>query len=176
MNSKVLNIILMCIIAAILVVVVAIAFFTFSNHDVQPLPMNAELNVVANVEEQNVIENVVVEQPENLPTLSNKGEIAKTRSVYTDVNFKTVTVPAGYAIIADSPSINDGMVISDVANDDLDNSKEGNQFVWIPVETPVLDVSKLDNEIDINDAISESVSNKKYPMALKLADGQGSSL
>lgn len=77
--------------------------------------MNAELNVVANVEEQNVIENVVVEQPENLPTLSNKGEIAKTRSVYTDVNFKTVTVPAGYAIIADSPSINDGMVISDVA-------------------------------------------------------------
>lgn len=171
MNSKVLNIILMCIIAAILVVVVAIAFFTFSNHDAQPLPMNAELNVVANVEEQNVIENVVVEQPENLPTLSNKGEIAKTRSVYTDVNFKTVTVPAGYAIIADSPSINDGMVISDVANDDLDNSKEGNQFVWIPVETPVLDVSKLDNEIDINDAISESVSNKKYPMALKLADG-----
>ena len=90
MNSKVLNIILMCIIAAILVVVVAIAFFTFSNHDVQPLPMNAELNVVANVEEQNVIENVVVEQPENLPTLSNKGEIAKTRSVYTDVNFLTV--------------------------------------------------------------------------------------
>ena len=171
MNSKVLNIILMCIIAAILVVVVTIAFFTFSNHDVQPLPMNAELNVVANVEEQNVIENVVVEQPENLPTLSNKGEIAKTRSVYTDVNFKTVTVPAGYAIIADSPSINDGMVISDVANDDLDNSKEGNQFVWIPVETPVLDVSKLDNEIDINDAISESVSNKKYPMALKIANG-----
>lgn len=52
------------------------------------------------------------------------------------------------------------MVISNVADDDLDNSKEGNQFVWIPVETPVLDVSKLDNEIDINDAISESVSNK----------------
>lgn len=67
MNSKVLNIILMCIIAAILVVVVVMVFLTFSNHDAQPLPMNAELNVVANVEEQNVIENIVVEQPENLP-------------------------------------------------------------------------------------------------------------
>ncbi len=74
MNSKVLNIILMCIIAAILVVVVAIAFFTFSNHDVQPLPMNAELNVVANVEEQNVIENVVVE------TTSSKEEERNSES------------------------------------------------------------------------------------------------
>ena len=104
---------------------------------------------------QENIKNEIVEQPENLPTLKNKGEIAKVRSVYTDENFKTVTVPAGYAIIKDSPNTNDGMVISNVADDDLDNSKEGNQFVWIPVETQVLDVSKLDNEIDINDAISE---------------------
>ena len=171
MNSKTMNIVLMVIIALILVVTVVIAVMTFSNHTPQPLPMHNEENVEANVTVENTIKNEIVEQPENLSTLKNKGEIAKVRSVYTDENFKTVTVPAGYAIIKDSPNTNDGMVISDVADDDLDNSKEGNQFVWIPVETPVLDVSKLDNEIDINDAISESVSNKKYPMALKLADG-----
>ena len=171
MNSKTMNIVLMVIIALILVVTVVIAVMTFSNHTPQPLPMHNQENVEANVTVENTIKNEIVEQPENLPTLKNKGEIAKVMSVYTDENFKTVTVPAGYAIIKDSPNTNDGMVISDVADDDLDNLKEGNQFVWIPVETPVLDVSKLDNEIDINDAISESVSNKKYPMALKLADG-----
>lgn len=171
MSSKTMNIVLMCIIALILVVTVVIAVMIFSKNDEQQQPINVILNNEENVVEENVVKNEEVEKPENLPTLKNKGEIAKTRSVYTDENFKTVTVPAGYAIISDSPNSNDGMIISDVADDDLDNSKEGNQFVWVPVETPILDVSKIDNEIDINYAISESVSNKKYPMALKMADG-----
>ena len=132
MNSKTMNIVLMVIIALILVVTVVIAVMTFSNHTPQPLPMHNEENVEANVTVENTIKNEIVEQPENLPTLKNKGEIAKVRSVYTDENFKTVTVPAGYAIIKDSPNTNDGMVISNVADDDLDNSKEGNQFVWFP--------------------------------------------
>ena len=61
--------------------------------------------------------------------------ITVTGNVNAQINTsaETVTVPAGYAIIKDSPNTNDGMVISDVADDDLDNSKEGNQFVWIPV-------------------------------------------
>ena len=94
MNSKTMNIVLMVIIALILVVTVVIAVMTFSNHTPQPLPMHNEENVEANVTVENTIKNEIVEQPENLSTLKNKGEIAKVRSVYTDENFKTVTVPA----------------------------------------------------------------------------------
>ena len=122
MNSKTMNIVLMVIIALILVVTVVIAVMTFNNHTLQPLPMNEEKNVESNETIENIVENEEVEKPENLQNLKNKGEIAKVRSVYTDENFKTVTVPAGYAIIKDSPNTNDGMVISDVADDDLDNS------------------------------------------------------
>lgn len=52
--------------------------------------MHNEENVEANVTVENTIKNEIVEQPENLSTLKNKGEIAKVRSVYTDENFKTV--------------------------------------------------------------------------------------
>ena len=77
MNSKTMNIVLMVIIALILVVTVVIAVMTFSNHTPQPLPMHNEENVEANVTVENTIKNEIVEQPENLPTLKNKGEIAK---------------------------------------------------------------------------------------------------
>ena len=134
------------------------------------------------VEENQIVENTIVggttqeEDTENLPVLTKKGEIAKQRSIYKDENGQSVTVPAGYAVIKDSPNVTEGLVISDVVNDDLNNSKSGNQFVWIPVETPVIDLSMYTDEIDINDAIAESVANKKYPMAAKLANGNYKSI
>ena len=62
-----------------------------------------------------------------------------TNVEYTD-NTGTAKIPVGFCVVKDStenPSdintVASGLVISDVADDDLDNSKKGNQFVWIPV-------------------------------------------
>ena len=44
-----------------------------------------------------------------------------------------VTIPKGFYHVAGTTK-NDGLVISDVEGDDLDNSKGENQFVWVPVE------------------------------------------
>lgn len=105
------------------------------------------------------------------PELSNKGEIATEKSKYTDKEGNTAYVPEGYAIVSDSTNISDGLVISDVADDDLNNSKGGNQFVWIPVNTPVLDVTSAEDDTAINDKIIETVNGGEYPMAIKTAYG-----
>ena len=62
-----------------------------------------------------------------------------TNVEYSD-NTGTAKIPVGFCVVKDStenPSdintVASGLVISDVADDDLDNSKHGNQFVWIPV-------------------------------------------
>ena len=43
-----------------------------------------------------------------------------------------VEIPDGFYYVGGTKDT--GLVISDVQGDDLDNSKQGNQFVWIPVE------------------------------------------
>ena len=43
-----------------------------------------------------------------------------------------VKIPEGFYYVGGSKE--EGLVISDVKDDDLENSKGGNQFVWIPVE------------------------------------------
>ncbi len=43
-----------------------------------------------------------------------------------------VRIPEGFYYVGGSKE--EGLVISDVQGDDLDNSKHGNQFVWVPVE------------------------------------------
>ncbi len=53
-------------------------------------------------------------------------------AIYTD-STGTAIIPVGFAVVTDSDTINNGLVISDVENDDMANSKKGNQFVWIPV-------------------------------------------
>ena len=171
MGNKRTIILIGILIVIALLIVVAVFFITSSSKKEDPI-----IPIINEVKEENiVVENIVEEQNneevEELPKLSQKGEVAKQRSIYIDNNNQTITIPEGYAVILDSPNVSAGLVISDIANDDLSNSKQGNQFVWIPVETPALDLSKYTNEIDINDAIAESISNKKYPMAIKLSDG-----
>ncbi len=70
-----------------------------------------------------------------------KGELVKTdKEEYTDENGDKAPIPGGFCVVEDSKdnpedknTVINGLVISDVAGDDLDNSKHGNQFVWIPV-------------------------------------------
>ena len=83
-------------------------------------------------------------EPE-VPTVTEKGQIVTssdssiTYGEYTD-STGTAKIPVGFCVVKDSTvntedknTVASGLVISDVADDDLDNSKKGNQFVWIPV-------------------------------------------
>ena len=51
---------------------------------------------------------------------------------------RVAVIPKGFCVVKESSglthSIPEGLVISDKANDDLNNSQQGNQFVWIPVD------------------------------------------
>ena len=58
------------------------------------------------------------------------GMIANKNEEYTDENGDNATIPKGFEILPEAPTVEDGLVIQD---------EEGNQFVWIPVETPVAD-------------------------------------
>lgn len=165
------TIILISLIVAILILVIVFAILTFSKGEQQIQKNTINETEESNIEEENTVVNEIEEEEENLPMLENKGEISEQRSVFKDERNKVAVIPQGYAVINDSPNISEGLVISDVADDDLKNSKGGNQFVWVPVDTPVLDVSKCEDETDINGAISESVNKRKYPMAIKLSDG-----
>lgn len=163
-------IILICIIVLLLITIMVLLGVTVTKKETIEQPKN-EVNEIVEENTINKIAKNEVEEEENLTILVNKGELATERSIYTDENKKSATVPKGYAVVIDSPNIDEGLVISDVATDDLKNSKGGNQFVWIPVETPTLDVSDCEDETDINDAILASTDNAKYPMAIKMADG-----
>ena len=82
----------------------------------------------------------------NPPAQITKGEKVtttdgKTHVTYTD-STGTAEIPVGFCVVkdvirdgvTDENTVERGLVISDVANDDLDNSQKGNQFVWIPVD------------------------------------------
>ena len=56
------------------------------------------------------------------------GMVADKNETYTDANGDTATIPKGFEILEDASTVDDGLVIQD---------ESGNQFVWIPVETPV---------------------------------------
>ena len=57
------------------------------------------------------------------------GMVADKNETYND-GTNTATIPKGFEILEGADTIEDGLVIQD---------GEGNQFVWIPVETPVSD-------------------------------------
>ncbi len=80
---------------------------------------------------------------EETPKLE-KGEIVDESTRYEMYKDDTgsVPIPGGYCVVnditktdgtKDENKVSTGLVISDVAGDDLNNSKGGNQFVWVPV-------------------------------------------
>lgn len=176
-NKRMLILISIIVVVAILVIAtIAIMLSGSKNNEENVIvPTNTQIE-----ENTTTVENTTVlpEEVDNevLGTLTNKGEIVSIRSIYTDSEGKQAVIPAGFAVINDTPSIENGLIISDVADDDESNSKGGNQFVWIPVETPTLDVSQYTNETSINSAIQTSVDNGRYPMAIRLSDGNYASV
>lgn len=90
--------------------------------------------------EDNEVNNLltIIEKEDKL-TSADKGKLVTGKNkIYEDENGKTAIIPVGFCVVTDSEAdkntVERGLVISDVAEDDLDNSKHGNQFVWIPVE------------------------------------------
>ena len=69
-----------------------------------------------------------------------------------------VKIPEGFYYVGGSKE--EGLVISDVQGDDLENSKGGNQFVWIPVEEGDLEEDKENFATDEKEFV-DSVNNNK---------------
>ena len=67
-----------------------------------------------------------------------QGEIMVENREYKDTEGKIAIIPKGFCVVKGADSISKGLVISDVENDDMENSKGGNQFVWIPVDGDTL--------------------------------------
>ena len=64
---------------------------------------------------------------------ANLGEVMTGgNGIYTDET-GTAIIPQGFAVVTDPDTIINGLVISDKANDNMNNDAQGNQFVWVPV-------------------------------------------
>ena len=171
------TLLLVGIVIALVIVTIIIGIIFVSTKEEETKPTNTEQTNTQqenNVEDENIVEDDFVE--EDLPKISEKGTTATQRAIYTDEEGKKAVIPAGYAVLEDSTPISSGLVISDVADDDMENSKGGNQFVWVPVENVFLDVSTCKTEDEINDAIQEAVNKGTYPMTIRLADGNYASV
>ena len=167
-NKRIILIISIAIILLVLIVTAVVVIVDQENEKKEAIN-NIQANVEENIVEENTIENEEVEK-ENLPEVSTKGIIVEERSLYKDENNEVAVIPAGYGVVKDSGNIEDGLVISDVLDDDMENLKSGNQFVWIPVSIPVLDVRNYKTETEINTAIQDSVNKGEYPIAIRVTN------
>ena len=68
-----------------------------------------------------------------------------------EVTSENVPIPEGFYYVGGTKD--EGVVISDVPNDNLDNSEHGNQFVWVPVNQN----QKLMLEVESKEDITEIV-------------------
>lgn len=167
------------IMISILIITIAIVMAIVMPNKINDEPTNIITNVEEKVKEDNSINNNIVEdtfKKENITATVTKGKIAKEKSIYTDEENKVAIIPKGYTVVNDSGTINEGLVISDNENDDMNNSKYGNQFVWVPVATPILDVSKLSSDSQINSALKKQAEDGIYPMAIRLSNGNYASV
>lgn len=83
---------------------------------------------------------------EEMKDIAKKGKLVPGEEryiVYIDSSSnEKVPIPGGYCVVNDGKkqknNIATGLVISDVQGDDMDNTKGGNQFVWVPVNNDQL--------------------------------------
>ncbi len=101
----------------------------------------SDINAIQELSNQvnDILNGIYDEELDDTPTLAKGELVTGSNATYTDET-GTAIIPVGFCVVKDSvenPSdtntVASGLVISDVAQDDLDNSMHGNQFVWIPV-------------------------------------------
>ena len=71
----------------------------------------------------------------------------KVRVIIEEDNNMRAYIPNGFYYVTGKPS--NGMVISDIYGDDDNNSKGGNQFVWVPCSTDINATKASDNGITV---------------------------
>ena len=165
----------------VIVLIISLIFLLTIGIVVVALPKNKNdepMAVINNINDEQKNENLVQKNvvkddfvKEEITETVTKGEVAKQRSIYTDENNKKAVIPQGYSVVKDAETIDKGLVISDVPNDDMSNLLNGNQFVWVPVNTPVLDVSGKTTDSQINNELQKQADQGIYPMAIRKADG-----
>ena len=105
----------------------------------------------------------LISENENSGNGGNSGGGSSSGSDYEPAS-DGVTIPEGYYYVGGTKA--KGIVISDnVADKELDKGKEnvrrdlsGNQWVWVPVETP----SSLYTTVDAGQALAGSTGSKNY--------------
>ena len=76
---------------------------------------------------------IVISDNGNIFDIAKQGEIVTGgNKYYTDATGAAV-IPEGFAVVTNPDKIENGLVISDKPNDDMENTAGGNQFVWVPV-------------------------------------------
>ena len=76
---------------------------------------------------------IVISNKGNIIDIAKPGEIVTGgNTLYKDETGKAV-IPEEFAVVKNPDKIENGLVISDKPNDDMENTAGGNQFVWVPV-------------------------------------------
>ena len=80
------------------------------------------------IQEEYNVENTTMKQTYDQSNTVASGRMVEKNEEYTDEDGNVAIIPAGFMIVPENEKINDGLVIQD---------ENGNEFVWIPVETVV---------------------------------------
>lgn len=101
------------------------------------------------------------EEPEPPTQTAKPGEIVTGgNKEYTDAT-GTAIIPEGFAVVTDPDTINNGLVISDEPNDNMNNDAHGNQFVWVPVSKENFATEFVRNDFGIQRIPSSNFINTK---------------
>lgn len=113
-KKKFIAIVILLVIIGVIIVILTVSI------------LNKEKINTANEERQaNLVDDTVYSNMDNISEKTD--EITETKESIVD----GIKIPAGFYYVGGTKDT--GLVISDKMNDDLDNTKGGNQFVWIPV-------------------------------------------
>lgn len=117
---------------------------------------------------------------------ANPGQVYDENTKLT-IDGKPVTIPGGATVsgVEGENTVDGGLVIYMVPKNETVNwsneaeveyaQKTYSQFVWVPVETPVLDLSNKPDSLVSNEtvfaAVELEIARGRHPMAIKNADG-----
>ena len=76
---------------------------------------------------------IVISNKGNIIDIAKPGEIVTGGNTLYKDETGTAVIPEGFAVVKKPDTIENGLVISDKPNDDMENTAGGNQFVWVPV-------------------------------------------
>ena len=119
--------------------------------------------LMGNTDEQNQIASEGLTQVTDSSLITEDGKIRMVLEETTPTGEKIqAVIPAGFYYVTGKPS--EGLVISDVQGDDDQNTKSGNQFVWVPCnkEYGITYEKEIANTNGLASTWKEKYSNYQY--------------